>query len=79
MESLLNEAVGLRTCNYNKETQTQVFTCKYCENFKSTYFEEHLQMAASVILIIKLREVLGILFLIKNLIWDGFYKDLWIY
>ena len=57
LESLFNEAVGLRTCNCSKETQTQVFTCKYCENFKSTYFEELLQMAASVILIIKLKSI----------------------
>ena len=24
-----------------KETPTQVFSCEYCENFKSTHFEEH--------------------------------------
>ena len=26
-----------------KETPTQVFSCEYCENFKSTHFEEHLR------------------------------------
>ena len=30
-----------------KETQTQVPTREYCEIFKNTYFEEHLQTAAS--------------------------------
>ena len=28
-------------------TPTQVFPCEYCEIFYSTYFEEHLQAAAS--------------------------------
>ena len=37
-----------------KETPTQVFSCEYCEIFMNTYFEEHLQTAASVLLIIKL-------------------------
>ena len=37
-----------------KEIQTQALSWKYCEIFKNTYFEEHLQMAASVLLIIKL-------------------------
>ena len=32
---------------YQKETPTQLFSCEYCEIFKNTYFEEHLQMAAS--------------------------------
>ena len=30
-----------------KETQTLVFYGEYCEIFKSTYFEEHLRIAAS--------------------------------
>ena len=30
-----------------KWTLIQVFFCKFCESFKSTYFEEHLQTAAS--------------------------------
>ena len=30
-----------------KDTPTQVFSCKICEYFKSAYFEEHLQTAAS--------------------------------
>ena len=31
-----------------KKTPTQVFCCKYCEIFKNTYFEEHLQKADPV-------------------------------
>ena len=30
-----------------KETPTQAFFCGYCEKFKNTYFEEHLQVTAS--------------------------------
>ena len=28
------------------ETPKDIFSCEYCEIFKSIYFEEHLQMAA---------------------------------
>ena len=31
-----------------KNTQTQVFSCEYCETFKNASFEEYLQMAVSV-------------------------------
>ena len=34
---------------YEKETLTQVFSCEYCELSKNTYFEERLQMTASVL------------------------------
>ena len=27
------------------DTPTQVFSCEYCEIFKNTYFEKHLQTA----------------------------------
>ena len=30
-----------------KETQTQVFSCEFCEIFKNTFFVEHLRTAAS--------------------------------
>ena len=29
------------------ETTAQVFSCEFCEIFKNTYFEEHLQRPAS--------------------------------
>ena len=29
------------------DTPIQVFSCECCENFKNTYFEEHLRTAAS--------------------------------
>ena len=32
---------------YQKETPTQAFSCEYCKIFKNTYFEKHLQTAAS--------------------------------
>ena len=35
-------------CSFIKKTSTQVLSCEICEIFKNTYFEEHLQMAASV-------------------------------
>ena len=31
---------------YEKETLTQVFFCKYCRVFNTTYFEKHLKTAA---------------------------------
>ena len=33
---------------YLKKTPTQVFSCEICEILKTAYFEEHLQMTASV-------------------------------
>ena len=30
------------------QTPTQVFSCEYCEIFKNTYFEEHLQTAGTL-------------------------------
>ena len=46
-----------------------MLSCEYCEIFKNIYFEEHLQTAASVLLIIKLLIKYWTsvnLFLIKN-------------
>ena len=31
-----------------KETPTRVFFCEYCEIFKNSYCEEHLQKTASI-------------------------------
>ena len=48
LESLFNKVAGLQVCNFiKKETLAQVFSCEFCEIFKNTYFEEHLQTAAS--------------------------------
>ena len=45
--SLFNKVAGLKACNViKKETPTQVFSCEYCDIFKSTYFEEHQQRNA---------------------------------
>ena len=46
LESLFNKVASLKA--YLKETPTQVFSFKYCEIFKNTYLEEHLEPAASV-------------------------------
>ena len=32
---------------FQKETPTQVFSCKYCKNLKNTYIEENQRTAAS--------------------------------
>ena len=47
----LNKVPGLKACNFvKKEVLTQVFSCKYCEIFKITFFEEHLRTAASSVM-----------------------------
>ena len=46
LKSLFNRVAGLQLCQ--KETLTQMFFQKYCENFNSTLFEQHLRTAASV-------------------------------
>ena len=43
LESLFDNVAGLQAW-----TPTQVFSCEYCEILKNTYFEEHLQTAASM-------------------------------
>ena len=61
---------------YYKEIPTQVLSCEHCEIFNNTFFEEHLQTSASVLLIIKLLIkywTSADLFLIKNIAWSGLY------
>ena len=48
LESLFNK-VTIRHATFLIETLTQMFSCEYCEAFKNTCFEEHLQTAATVI------------------------------
>ena len=63
--------IKLQACRFAillKETPTQVFSCEY--------FEEYLQTAASVVLIIKFVISIGHLFLIKNMKWDRVYWDM---
>ena len=51
LETFYNKFAGLSAYNFiKKETPTQVFSCKYCKIFKSTFFEEHLQATASAVL-----------------------------
>ena len=44
---------------YYKENPPQVFSCKYCEIFKNSYFEEHLRTAASALIITYYNHKLG--------------------
>ena len=39
LESLINTAAGLQPCNFSEETPTQVFSCEYCEIFKTAIFK----------------------------------------
>ena len=48
LESLFKKLQGRGLEHYQKETPTQVFSCKYFEIFKNTYFEKHLRTAAFV-------------------------------
>ena len=42
MKSLFNKVTGLEGLQlYQKETPTQVFSCKYYETFKNSFFIEH--------------------------------------
>ena len=76
--SLENNCVGVSfywSCRasvlqlYLKETPTLVFPCEYCEIFKNTNFEEHLQTAASVLLIIRFLMLLRIRICGKYSLW----------
>ena len=53
LKSVFNkvQAEGLQL--YWKETPRQVFSCEYCEIFKSAYFEKYLRMAVSLVLKLK--------------------------
>ena len=41
LESVLDQQL------YQKETPTQVFSCKICKTFKNTYFEEHMRTTSA--------------------------------
>ena len=43
-----NKVAGLQSCNFiKKRHQDRCFPVKDCQNFKNTYFEEHLRTTAS--------------------------------
>ena len=77
MELLFNIVAGLEDCNsIKKRFKHKCFLVNIAKNFKNTYFEEHLQMAAFVLLIIKLLIkywTSANLFSVKNMTWIGFY------
>ena len=45
LESLFIKILG-QTCNFIKETLTQVFSCEICEIFKNTFFQRTPPVAA---------------------------------
>ena len=47
MEFLFNEFAGLKACDFIRKNLTQMLSCEYCEIFKNTHFEKHLQTASS--------------------------------
>ena len=43
LESFVNKVACVKACNFiKKETLAQLFSCKYCEIFKNSFFIEHL-------------------------------------
>ena len=43
LESLLNKVADFQACNFiKKRLQCRCFSCEYCENFKNSFFVEHL-------------------------------------
>ena len=53
LELLFNKVAGLETCNFiKKRLQHRCFLVNIAKFFKSTYTEEHLRMAASVLIIL---------------------------
>ena len=60
LKSLFNKVAGLKVCNFfKKETPTQLFSCKYWENFKNTHFEKDLRTTASVSRIVAMTPKIG--------------------
>ena len=55
-----------------RDSKTGVFFCEYCETFKNTYFEKHLQMAASDTHFMNTILFINIL-LCKNVLWERFW------
>ena len=74
-----NIVARLEACNcIKKRLQHRHFLVNIAKILRRTYFEEHLQTAASVLLIIKLvikYWVSADLFLLKNIMWNGFYQE----
>ena len=46
--SLFNKVAGVRSCNFIKETTTQLLSREYCKICESTFSKEHLRTTASV-------------------------------
>ena len=42
-ESPFNKVAGLKTCNFIKETSTQLFSCEYGETLRTVFYIKHLR------------------------------------
>ena len=74
----IDNAAGLQPCNFIKETQTQVFSCEYCEIFKNSFFYRAPPVTASVLWIIttlNFNRVLGNLRSMNNFNFINFFSD----
>ena len=47
LENLLNKVTDPQTCNFIKESPTQVFSCDYCQIFQKSFFHRTPQVAVS--------------------------------
>ena len=72
-----NTVARLEACNcIKKRLQHRRFLVNISKFVRATYFEKHQQTTASVLLIIKLvirYWTSADLFLLKNIMWNGFY------
>ena len=78
LESLINNAAGLHSCNFIKETPTQVFSCEYCEIFKNSFYYRAPLVTASVLWTITMLNcnlVLGNLRTMNNLNITNIFSD----
>ena len=74
LQSLLNNAASLYSCDLIKKTPTQVFSGEYYKIFKNNYFENHLRTGASGDCILRVDALLLIaFFMMTTLIFNTFY------
>ena len=66
MESVINNAAVFHSCNFIKDTPTQVFSCEYCEIFKNSFFNRAPLLTASVLWTITM---LNCNLVLGNLLW----------
>ena len=82
MESVINNAAVFHSCNFIKDTPTQVFSCEYCEIFKNSFFNRAPLLTASVLWTITMLNcnlVLGNLRTMNNLNITNIFSDAMLY